>query len=94
MSGAYYPADGKVMTPARRAVAVTPSDSTELAASFGDMPRAIWVGGAGNLSVLMADDGAAASVTLVNVQSGTLLPIRARRVNATNTTASSIVALY
>ena len=67
--------------------AVTASDSTDLGCT-----RGIWVGGAGNLAVRGVGDTAA--VTLVGVVAGTLLPIQVDRVMSTNTTATSIVALY
>lgn len=77
--------------PSDNAVAVTPNDSTDLA----NRPRALWIGGAGNLVVHMRDaTGAAASVTFSNVAAGTLLPIRPSRVLNTGTTASSIVAVW
>ena len=73
---------------ARRLVAVTPHDSTNLA----DVAKALYVGGAGNVAILAAGDSAA--VTLVGVPAGTVLPIQTTRVNSTNTTATNIVALY
>lgn len=73
-------------TPATRWFAVTPNDSTDLAAK----PRAVWVGGAGNIAISNGSE----TVTLAGVPAGTLLPIRPDRVMATNTTATSIVALY
>ena len=73
---------------ARDALAITPSDSTDLA----DIPKAIYVGVAGNLVVTLVDD--ASSVTFVGVQAGSVLPIRPKRVHATSTTASSLLALY
>lgn len=72
---------------ARSAFAVTPHDTNALTA----VTRALWIGGAGNLVVMF--DGDTAAVTLVGVASGTLLPIQVRIVLATNTTATSIVAL-
>lgn len=74
-------------SPASQLVAVTKSDSTELG-----LVRGIWVGGAGDVAIIASEDSAA--VTIVGVPAGTLLPIRARRVMSTNTTATSIVALY
>lgn len=75
--------------PGYRLRAVTPHDST----NFTDgVCRALWVGGAGNIAILA--DGDSSAVTLAGVAAGTLLPIRARRVNSTNTTATSIVAIY
>jgi hypothetical protein len=75
------------VAPAFRAAAVTASDATLLPAT-----RALWVGGAGNVAVLFSGD--AAAVTLVGVAAGTLLPIQVVKVMSTNTTATSITALY
>jgi hypothetical protein len=72
--------------PARYAVAVTPSDSTDLTR----MSRGLFVGGAGNLSVVMAGDSA--TVVFTGVPAGAFLPIRVHRVNAT--TATNIVAVW
>lgn len=69
------------------AKSVTPSDSV----GMGVTNAGLWVGGAGNLSVLMEDGSTA---TIAGVQAGTLLPIRVTRVNSTSTTATSILALY
>jgi hypothetical protein len=69
--------------------AVTPANS--------DLPngiaRALWVGGAGDVAIVAESDGTTA-VTIASVAAGTLLPVRAKRVNSTNTTATAIVALY
>ena len=67
-------------------VAVVPHDTTLLA----KVTRGLWVGGAGNISVLMFDGNA---VTIIGVPAGTLLPLRVQRVNATATTATNMVAL-
>lgn len=72
---------------AYRAAAVTASDATIL-----PVTRAIWVGGAGNLAVIMAGDTAA--VTITGVAAGTLLPIQVTKVMSTNTTATSITAFW
>ncbi len=69
------------------AYAVTPNDSTNLA----QIARGLWVGGAGNVAVILSVGGA--SVTFLNVPSGTLLPIQAVRVLSTGTTATNILAL-
>jgi hypothetical protein len=74
--------------PARNLSAITPNDSTDLA----NVAKAIWVGGAGNVALIAADDSA--SVTLTGVAAGTVIPIRARRVLATGTTATNLVNLY
>ena len=52
---------------------------------------ALYVGGAGNL-VVVKEDGV--PVTFTGVPAGSLLPIRAIRVNAIDTTATAIVALW
>lgn len=72
---------------ATKGAAVTASDSTTLTPT-----RAVYVGGAGNLAVLFAGD--AAAVTLTGVAAGTLLPIQVTKVMSTNTTATSITALW
>lgn len=64
--------------------AVTPSDTTQT--PF----RAIYVGGAGNLSVV-AESGA--TVTFIAPPVGSIIPIRGVKVNATLTTATNLVAL-
>ena len=73
--------------PAEDAGAVTPSDVTNLTRTA----RALYVGGAGNVVVVTPS---ATVVTFTNVQAGSILPVRIRRVNSTNTTATNIVALY
>lgn len=71
---------------AYKGVAVTKSDATILPAT-----RGLWVGGAGNLSVIFADGGSA--VSIVGVAAGTLVPIQVTKVMDA-TTATDIVALY
>ena len=69
-------------------LAVTPSDSTDLTYSTC---RAIYVGGDGNISLV---DGNAATIVFTGVTSGSILPVQTARINATGTTATSIIALY
>lgn len=73
--------------PASRYFAITPSNSTD----FDYNTRAIYVGSSGNL---VAVDDAGTTCTFSNVPAGTILPIRAKRVNSTNTTASNLVGMY
>jgi hypothetical protein len=73
-------------TPATNWFAITPADGTDLAAK----PRAIYVGGAGNLAI----SNGIQTATLVAVPAGSLLPIRPDRVLSTGTTATNIVGLY
>ena len=72
--------------PARRAEAVTPHDTNELTL----VSRGLWVGGAGNVAVVMAEGD---EVTFVGVSAGTLLPFCVKQVKATGTTATNIVAV-
>lgn len=75
-------------SPASDGAGVTPHDTNELEV----YSRAIFVGTGGNLAVVFVDGSSA--VTLPNVQDGSVLPIRVKKVMSTNTTASNIVALY
>jgi hypothetical protein len=79
-------ADPQFLTvPAQGLIAVTPSDTTALKGV-----RAIYVGGAGNVAVTMAD-GSTGTFNAVPV--GIPLPIQCTKVMATNTTATNILAL-
>jgi len=69
-------------------LAVTPSDSTDLTYSTC---RAIYVGGDGNISLV---DGNGATIVFSGVTAGSILPVQTARINATGTTATSIIALY
>jgi hypothetical protein len=66
---------------------LTPSDTADLV-RFTD---AILVGGAGDVAAVMQNNRA---VTLTGLPAGAWVPIKARRINATGTTATSLVALY
>jgi len=79
-----YSSFGKTpVSPIRTAVAVTPHDTNELA-----QVSRIFVGVAGNISVILADDSSA--VTFKGVQG--FLPMLVKQVRATGTTATDIVA--
>lgn len=71
---------------ARRAVAVTPSDSVNLVKTAH---KGLYVGGTGNVSVLTLDGQ---TVTFTAVPIG-FFPVAVKRVNSTGTTATNIVAL-
>lgn len=73
--------------PAQYAEVVVPSDTV----NFTKVPRAIYVGGAGNITAVMADG---AAVLFSGVTAGAILPIRAKRINLTATTATLMVALF
>lgn len=70
---------------AHGAVAITPNDSTEI-----PITRSIYVGGTGNINVVMADGQ---TVLFSNVAVG-IFPIQVQQVLSTSTTASLLVALY
>jgi hypothetical protein len=73
-------------TPYRDAVSITPSDSTII-----PVPRAVYVGGAGHLEVVMYGG---TTVIFKSVPAGTTLEIYVTKIKATNTTATLILALY
>lgn len=53
--------------------------------------RALWVGGAGNVKITTLGGN---DVTITAAQAGQLIPIGARRVFSTGTTATSILVIY
>lgn len=73
--------------PGRDASPVVPDDLNDIPVT----PRALFVGQGGIVAVRMAGGQ---DVSFENVQGGTILPIRARRVMATGTTASAMIALW
>jgi hypothetical protein len=73
--------------PARSWKAVTPSDTVNLAPGC----RGLWVGTAGDLA-LVGDDDHVETFTTANA--GSFIPLGAKRVNDTDTTATNIIALY
>lgn len=84
MAGSYRSANATVS--AHSAFAITPSDSTTIPAT-----RGLYIGGAGNISVVMAEDEN--TVLFSNVVAGSILPIQVIKVLSTDTTATLIVAL-
>jgi hypothetical protein len=87
MTEKYEGRAANIAAPARGGFAITANDSADLAAET----RAIYVGGDGNLSLVLVSGD---QVTLAGVPAGTLLPLRAIRVRATGTTATQLVGLY
>lgn len=71
---------------AKRLRAVTPHDTNEL--EF--VAKALFVGTGGTISIIAQEDTAAVSLT---VATGSIVPVRAKLVRATGTTATGIVAL-
>lgn len=75
-------------SPARKAAAVTPHDTNELT----DIPRAIYVGGAGNITMTLVGDSTA--IAFNGATAGSILAVRPKLIKSTGTTATAIVALY
>ena len=72
--------------PAKSLRAVTPHDTNELEY----VAKALFIGTGGTLSLISQEDTAAVSLTVV---SGQIVPVRAKIVLDTGTTATGIVAL-
>jgi len=81
------------------AAAVTPNDDVNIpypgdntaSPNTAKWPCVLYVGGAGNLTVLTAGGN---TVTLVGVAAGTFIPIQVVRVFNEDTTATDILALW
>lgn len=73
-----------------RPAALTPSDTVDATNPNLGNPLAIYVGGAGVVACVLEDS------TVVNMTAiaGSLLPVKVRRVNATNTTATLLVGMW
>jgi len=72
----------------RRFAAITPSDTVDLSR----VTRGIYVGVSGDVAIIGEKDNAA--VTFKNAAAGSILPVRAKRVMSTNTTATNLVSLF
>jgi len=70
------------------AVAVTPNDATALVSGA---TKGLYVGGAGNVAVTMADGS---NATFNGLSIGVVHPISVTHVKLTGTTATNILALY
>lgn len=84
---------------AERAAAVVPNDSANLTLessrpSNSQSARALWVGGTGTVKVTLDGQRDTDAVTFAAVPAGTLLPFQIKKVWATGTTATLIVALF
>ena len=71
----------------RRAETITKHDTTDIP---GGRTDAIHVGGAGNVVVVFPND----STCTFTCAAGDILPVAAKRVNSTSTTATAMTALY
>ena len=82
---------GTLTNPAANAIAVVASDTIDIPTGTVSAARALYIGGAGDVA-LVTENGD--SVTFVGLLAGTILPVRCTRVDSTNTTATSIVAIW
>jgi hypothetical protein len=80
--------EAALTSPARNAFVVTPDDAIDLPITC----RSLFVGGAGDVSAILAKEISA--VIFKNVPAGAVLPVSVKRVEATLTTATDIVGLY
>lgn len=71
------------------AAAVTPSDSVNF-----DVASTVYVGVAGDVTVIPWYPDGASAVTFVGMPAGGTVPVLCRRVNATATTATTMVRVY
>lgn len=70
---------------------ITPSDANDVGlVGSATLFDAIYVGGAGVVAVVLQDG----TVQNFTAAVGTVIPVRGKRVNATNTTGTLLVALY
>ena len=76
-----------ITSPARDCFPLVASDTGDIARAT----KAIYVGEGGD--IVLRAVGSQADVTLANVPSGAILPIRVRALRVTGTTAGSIVGL-
>ncbi len=79
------------LLPSVRLRAITPHNSTEIAFVDNRRMKALYVGGAGNITVI---DDDATTVLLTAVPVGKVLNISPNIIKATGTTATNLVALY
>lgn len=75
-------------SPAFDGEAVTPSDTIDLP----DAARALFIGGAGDVTLDTLVSGR--TLTFKGISGGAILPVAARRVRATGTNATFIIALF
>lgn len=71
--------------PSSYCIAITPSNST----GFGGTSRGIYIGTSGDVSAYIGG----VSIVFKNCMAGSILPVQATRVDATNTTATNLVAM-
>lgn len=75
-----------IVGPGNSFAAITPHASTDIA-----LTRAVYVGVGGDIAAVGADN---VPIVFKDVPTGTMLPIRVRRINAVGTDATDMVAIY
>ena len=85
-----YKGSEGIDSPSDHLVAVTPDDDTDLS----ELPKFIFVGTAGDLVVVGADQDPATETVTIKSAANQYHPIRPRRIMETGTTATDIVACY
>ena len=80
-----------VIEPYNFGLAITKSDTVNfpVGVNYG-LCDAIYIGGAGIVVAVLQDD----SLLSFTCIAGQILPVKAKRVNSTNTTATLMIALY
>lgn len=86
MPDRYQDYNGGLEGPATHAFTISPNDGADLV----ETTRAIYVGAPGSLTLVLQSG---AEVAFANVTAATVLPVRATRVKASGTTASSMVGM-
>lgn len=79
---------GDMASPCTHAFVITPDDDNDLST----MPRGIYIGSAGDVNAIAADD--TDPVLFPLLQPGSVLPIRVRRVLEAGTTVRVLVGIY
>lgn len=77
--------------PASKFAVLTKHDTNDIPLVNNKGPRALYIGGTGNITVLDQDG---VSCLISTIPAGSILPIRPTRLMSTGTTATTIVALY
>jgi hypothetical protein len=85
---------GTTRGPLNKCEVITPSDTVDLAryTQTKQLTDGIYIGGGAGVLVLVLADNT--TCTLSGVITGQIYPIAVRRINATNTTATNLVAVY
>lgn len=85
----YRSASRNIRNSAEKSFSVSPHDDNDLAV----VTRGLWIGGAGDVSLILLGD--TDPQLFEGVQAGSLLPFRVKRVRATGTTVTAgIIGVY